>query len=525
MDDAEFLEAGFQEYLDRCADSFDLFLNGITLPSAHGPQLVYDILAPHQAQVFSKLTPTLEDLQVGKTPKRRKFWIERTKKASKDSDISLCLLWLLAFPKKPIYLQVGAADKDQAAIVRSRMEETIYYNPWLNDYLKVSNYKAVSKNGPAELDILAADVAGSHGGTPDLLVCNEMSHVTKWEFIENLLDNAAGVPRGVVIIATNAGHKGTKVWKLREECRKSELWEFQSYARPAPWLSQDDIEEAKKRNLPSRYKRLYEGVWASGKGDAFDDGWIDGSFKPNLKELTQPEPGWQYLAGLDLGIKHDHSGVVVIGIHQKEKRIRLATMRGFAPDQATGKIDLTQVRSYCLRLAKTFRICWFGFDPYQAELMAQDLTKENVPMREVSFTGKNLDQMAISLMGVLQQGIFESYEDHEGRLRQDLAKFNIVEKSYGYKLESVRDEDGHADVGTALAICLPQACKMLGLRGILMEDDELGNPLDEPLSEEEIEEMPEVLRDIFEMEPGIKPKRVRLDGTEIRPDDYLDFYR
>ena len=44
----------------------------------------------------------------------------------------------------------------------------------------------------------------------------------------------------------------------------------------------------------------------------------------------------------------------------------------------------------------------------------------------------------------------------------DLSRLTIVEKSYGYKLEAVRNESGHADLATALAIALPIAVERSG---------------------------------------------------------------
>lgn len=140
--------------------------------------------------------------------------------------------------------------------------------------------------------------------------------------------------------------------------------------------------------------------------------------------------------------------------------------------------------------------------------MAQRLTRRGVPMREMSFaSGSNLTAMATGLMQVVEGGKLECFEDE--RLRRDFGKFNIQEKSYGYKLEAVSDEYGHADVGTALVITIPQAVGMLAGRMGLCADDVVADYDPDPLTDEEVEQMPDGLRDIYETYDSIeKEERV-----------------
>lgn len=491
-------EAVEAAYRARSADDFLLFVRGLTIPGGLGPRLFDEVMAKYQLNFFKVLANSLHAVRDGVMPPIRRFWVERTKKAGKDSDLATCLMWLLAFPKRPMYLQVGAADRDQAAIIRRRMVDLVHYNPWLEEFIDVQRYRVVNRYGNAELDILAADIAGSHGETPDVLVVNELSHVTKFEFIENLLDNADGVPRGLTIVATNAGFKGTRAELMRRNAENSGRWSVHLWRQPAPWISPEDVEDARKRSTHSRFMRLWYGQWASGKGDALSEEYIDRCFADNRRELRGPEPGWTYIGGLDLGVSHDHSGLVVLGVNINERRLRLAWMRAWEPNTRTGKVDLITVEEACYVAYRTFHLSWLGYDPTEARLMAQQLIRRGVPMVEVTFSsGRNLTAMAEAMIQVIEGGLLECYDDEEGRLRRDFGKFNIVERSYGYKLEAVSDEYGHADVGTALAICLPRAVGMLAGRVSFTEDDVIAEFDSQPLSKDEVEEMPSELRDIY----------------------------
>lgn len=474
-----------------------VFVQGLHIPSALGPIRFNRCAQPFQLECFRGMAPSLLAVRNGTMPPVRRFWIERTKKAGKDSDLAACLLWLLAFPVRPTYFQVGAADRDQAAIVKRRIEDLIYYNSWLKDLVDVRQYTIKHRGGLAQLDILAADVSGSHGETPHLLVCNELSHVIKWEFVQNLLDNADGVPMGVVMIATNAGFRGSPAERLRVNAEQNpKTWKMFVWDKPAPWAGEEDVQDAKRRNPPSRFSRLWWGRWVSGKGDALDEEAINKCFRKELKPLTSDEPGWIYIAGLDLGISHDHSALVVVGVDSVGQRVRVVQIQSWAPVKG-GQVDLTEVESACLAASRNFHLGWLGYDPTEARLMAQRLTRRGVPMREMSFaSGSNLTAMATGLMQVVEGGKLECFEDE--RLRRDFGKFNIQEKSYGYKLEAVSDEYGHADVGTALVITIPQAVGMLAGRMGLCADDVVADYDPDPLTDEEVEQMPDGLRDIYE---------------------------
>lgn len=488
-----------QAYQNACPGSFLGFIGGLIIPSARGPRMFAKCMVDFQKRAFKDMAASVHAVRDGVMPPKRRFWLERTKKASKDGDLGAMLLWLAAFPTRPMYMQVGAADRDQAGIVKRRISDILKYNDWLNEFVEINRYKIRHKKGLAEVDILAADVAGSHGETPDVLVLNELSHVTKWEFLENLMDNATGVPQGVVMIATNAGFLGSKAAVWRENAESSKDWSMHVWDKPSPWLDPGDIEDAKQRNSRSRFRRLYYGQWVSGKGDAFDEEDIEALFVDSLEPLAKPEPGWQYVAGLDLGVSHDHAGLVLLGVPPDGGKIRVVHMGAWEPEG--GDIDLERVEREVLESCQRFHAELY-YDPWQAKLMSQRLRRQNLRVVEMPFSGSKLNLMANTLKQVVEDHQLESF-DLDGRLRRDLGKLTLVEKSYGYRLEATSDEYGHADVGTALAICLPRAVELLEGKTGLRPDDVLVYDDDTDLSKEEVNELPDDLRAIYEIHDEI----------------------
>lgn len=509
------------EWRTRAAHDFMTFVDGLTIDGQRGPAMFQGVMAPFQRTAFAAVAPALESLRRGAMPLKKRHWWERTKKAGKDSDLAACLLWLVAFPMRPFYIQVGAADKDQARIVKDRLTSLLFHNEWLNDYVSIKQWQVTSKMlGPdgtalCRIDIMAADIAGAHGGTPDLLVINELSHIVKWEFVENLMDNADGVAQGVVMIATNAGHKGTKAETWRQNAEKNN-WEFHVWDSPAPWHDEEAIEDARRRHTRSRFARLWRGKWVSGKGDALNEQDIDKCFPPGIMPQPTPVNGWLYLGALDLGISHDHSGGLILGVHLGLQRCRVAQYKGWEPSKKTGEVDLAAVEEWMHLRSRTFNCQWIGYDPYQAVYMAQRLRLRGVPMRPVQWSApKVLMGMANALISTIETGKLECFEDPDGRLRRDLGKMSIIEKPYGYRLEATKDETGHADVGAALCMALMRAVEIMTGHVGLQDDDDLFIE-DHQLDAEEVAIMPDELRDIFEMESDtrVKPKTLLRDSWE-----------
>ncbi len=77
------------------------------------------------------------------------------------------------------------------------------------------------------------------------------------------------------------------------------------------------------------------------------------------------------------------------------------------------------------------------------------LCNERLP-KSRSINGQRLDQMARDLVTTFRNRKIELYPDDN--LLNDLYRLSIVERRYGYKLETVSDERGHANTATALAI-------------------------------------------------------------------------
>ncbi len=433
------------------------FFRELTIPTATGNWQFGNVWATFQREFFEAISPNLLAMSAGEHGPYRGFWLERTKGASKDSDVGCCLLWLLLFSRRRLSMEAGADDQPQILETHDAMNEMAAQNPWILDRLGFFRTRVDCESSRSRLRFLTADRKEGkrkHGSRPDVTLCNEVSHVENKGFILTMLDNADKVPTNLRIMATNAGEIRSWQYEWRERYRRSESWFFQKVSRPAPWVDGRVLKDASLRSTTQRYERLWKGVWVSGDSEALDTRDVKACMSRARKPMMGNEDGYLFLLGLDLGIKHDHAALVTLGARLGSGKVRLATCRSWKPDSETGVVDLREVREAVKEEYKAFRHVWMGYDPFQAELMAQDLRHAGLPMNELTFTPKNCDQMARDILASFRSRVLELYEDWD--LIEDLHRLSIKEKKHGYqKLEATSDERGHADRATAFAIALP----------------------------------------------------------------------
>lgn len=501
--------------IGECEFDFYGFTRVIKIKAAQGPVRFEWVMADFQRETFQQLAKSIQQLRDGgnQNPEWQRVWIERTKKASKDADLALIVLWLILYPKRPFLIQIAADHSDQTKIVKKRIADIIQHNRWMSDYIELTEWEVRSKQKKADgktplavCEFMPTNKEGAHGDTPDLMIINELTHIKDWEYVNVLKANADGVSNGMLMVVTNAGYQGTKALQWRQRADTSPDWITFILDRPAPWHNDKFLRDARlDEKTESRYNRLWRGEWVSGKGDAISESAIERIFRLTGPSY-QPEPGWWYLMGMDLGIKHDHSAVAVLGVNLQERAIKVPLWKCWKPNPLIGKVNLQEIREWVAVQSGVWRINSVVYDPAQAELMAQDLERK-VPMREMAFSGGNCNLMAETLIQVLENNRLVCYDDAEGTLRRDFGKLNIEERRYGFKLEATSDEFGHADVATAIIIALPAAVQYLNQYMSLQPNDQLYNCTEQvELTKQEIDTTPDELREILDMDYGADPR-------------------
>ncbi len=70
--------------------------------------------------------------------------LRRRRSASKDTDLAICLLWLLAFSPRSLACQIGAADEDQADELRKAAKGILRANAWLSGTIDIQANRIIN---------------------------------------------------------------------------------------------------------------------------------------------------------------------------------------------------------------------------------------------------------------------------------------------------------------------------------------------------------------------------------------------
>jgi hypothetical protein len=128
-----------------------------------------------------------------------------------------------------------------------------------------------------------------------------------------------------------------------------------------------------------------------------------------------------------------------------------------------GEIDLDGVEAEVRRLAGVFG-CGIFADPWEGRAMCQRFRKAGLRAEAVDATGGNLETQALELLAAFRENRVELF-DHP-QLLADLRALRIVERSYGFRLESPRSKaGGHGDAASAFGLAL-LGLKRIGRRGV-----------------------------------------------------------
>lgn len=184
--------------LDQLRHSPALFRENLVLKSAHGPTRFGVVMAEFQRIDFAALDAGFIAVANGKKPPIGRYWIERTKGGSKDSDLCVMLLWLLKFASTSVRIQVGAYDQDQAAEIRLIATEILRQEGPLNEALaqdiEVTRDEIRNRHMGSMCELLTTDSHGTHGSRPTVTFLNELSHITDEAFASTMMDNSDKTP-------------------------------------------------------------------------------------------------------------------------------------------------------------------------------------------------------------------------------------------------------------------------------------------------------------------------------------------
>lgn len=442
------------------------FRDVLLIDADGGPRRLGDVMDPWQREDFLAMDRAWMRI-VGRVevdpPLYRRAYLERPRGHSKTGDIAVSALWAMFAAMRPIVGSCCAGDRDQAKLLRAAIDRLIRINDWLGHFIDIRSDRVINKRNGAELQILSSEAATTYGRTDHFVICDELSHWTNQELWNAVVSGIAKRPNALMLVISNAGIGEGESWNwhAREACRETDGWYFRRLPGPlASWITPAQLAE-QRRMLPAPvFRRLWQNEWTSGvTGDALNPQLIAAA-----TNMAAPIPpgvsGVVYLAGLDVGVRRDFSGLVIIGVDPAVGRIWLAGVESWAPrDFADGQVDLHEIESALLHAQRRYGLHSVFSDSHQTEFLKQRL-RGRVSIIILPRSSAMLDREARALLTVFQEQRLSLYA--EPSLSADLARLRLRETTVGtVRLEASRTiGHGHADCAFALAAALPAALCM-----------------------------------------------------------------
>ena len=411
------------------------------------------------------LADCIKAVAVGSKPPYRGLWLERTKGASKDSDVGLALLWLLMFSRRPQCIELGASDKSQILETHKAMQAIVRSNPWMESRVTIRTEKIVCEATASEALFLTSDATGSHGSRPTVTICNELTHCSSETFVSTMMDNADKVSGNLVIIATNAGELNTWQHRWRENYRTDPAWWFQAVDTVAPWIDAAKVADAERRNSPSRFARLWRGVWSEPGGELFSSDLIKRAVIHDSPLFSRHTPAVYPLCGLgvDLAAGGRHHASIVVLLGDRTGRLRVGRVVDYPPP-----VSVSVVKSRIEQMGNVYHTAALFSDAWGAGLLSEQLSSDGWDVQLGSATSNTARaQQAASLVQVFQDEILELYDGGSndtaaGLLLKDLQSCRLVEKHFGSVIELSENDNGHSDRLAALLQVLVPMLRAMG---------------------------------------------------------------
>lgn len=346
-----------------------------------------DAMSPLQRKDFEAIDPALawtagaSRVMEGKevpypVPPCVRFYFQRSRGYSKTSDRAMDILWLLSFGKKATDGIVVAEDKDQASLVVVQARKIVALNPWIANYVEISdsNNRIINKSTGAFIKTLSRDKNSSWGLTCDFLMCDEWTHWSQEEFWESIFSSFAKKEK-LMIVSCNAGEGQDWKWRNMKHFESSPQWYFSAPDGYAPWYSEANIAEQQATLDPFTFNRVWLNRWQEDGSQFLMKHTIEACVDPELEPRDGPEDDVEnYIISFDYGeIKDRAVGVVAHWKYDFENQVDevvVDRMDVFEPTLSPqGSVQLKDVQDWLETMYTKFsannRNVYFVLDRYQ----------------------------------------------------------------------------------------------------------------------------------------------------------------
>jgi phage terminase large subunit-like protein len=427
-------------------------------------------------------------------------YISMAKKNGKTELAAALALYLLIGDGEAAALVVCAAGSDeQADLVFGAAKTMCELSPTLRHITETFDAEILVPSLPGAKLVRVAAAATRTGSTLDgknihAVICDEL-HVwdaAKGEQVWNVLTNGTGARRQPMILQiTTAGFDLDSLCGRQYEYAKKvlagEVVDPQYYAlvfeppesaphtAPETWALANPslgvtvhaagLEDQLKRKTEAVFRRYFCNQWTEGS-EVWEVAQLwDDLAAPGL----QLDPGLPTCVGVDVGLKHDSSAVLVAQLVGERVLLRARVWENPYPPEhhlhGSWKLDIATVENHLLELYETYPVATredeegdlrpgpaFLYDPHFFERSAQDLEGSGLLMIEFPQTDARMVPASQTFFELVKTGVIA----HDGSpdLRRHIRNVIAHEKPRGWRISKPKGSKRHIDAAVAAAIAV-----------------------------------------------------------------------
>lgn len=391
--------------------------------------------------------------------------IGQPKKSGKSTiAAAIAQLYLCTKPMSEIYLLASDVQQTQLTCF-NKLTKSIRMNPRLRKECSIRAAKGRIEYEDSFVQILAPN-SSLAGINPSLVIAEELwswtttEHRRCWDELVNvptreenlnLVTSYAGFSEDEDSILWELYKKGIDQAEGRAEKDKQFLfrWFGEELYEQIPWVTQKYLTQQRNRLRPNTYKRLFRNEWTAGSETFVDSTVLDlcthSDFKRGLVS------NWEVCCGIDIGLKHDTSAIVLVGKVSKDT-LGVVDHKCFIPQKGI-TLDLEKtVEAAMLAFSRKYKIKSCFYDSWQFARSARTLQNAGINMVEYPQTNSNCVLMSETLAGLLNNQSLMLYQNQE--LRQHLLNAEAKETPRGWRLIKKK-----ASRKIDLAVALAMACQ------------------------------------------------------------------
>lgn len=172
-------------------------------------------------------------------------------------------------------------------------------------------------------------------------------------------------------------------------------------ANPASWVTEEFLarQAANSDLTDAEVLQLHGCVWADSVG-----AWIDpGLWQMGFEGGAAIPVGARVAVGVDVGINHDSTAVVVAWKRDEDDRVLLGDCAIWDPREI-GKVRISEVEEHLRKLADRYVIAGVLYDPRFFERSAEDLSNEGLTMIEMQQNSSDMGDAYQAFYAAVAEG-------------------------------------------------------------------------------------------------------------------------